>query len=264
VTAGIPGQRAWSDEQLSAAVASSHSWRGVMRALGLGETSAGSIRVIRRHVERLGLDASHFTGQRRWSDAQLRRAYADAACWTDLTCALGLSGSSGDHTRIKAHLVRLGLDLRRLQAPAPVDGPAGAAMHPARGRLREAGGAIAAAWFLLCGCNVSLPIEPALFDLLAAMPGGVKRIQVKTTTCITKDGWMVSVGRRPYSPGNRARLVPYDPDDIDYFFIADGELRLYLIPSRALAGRVQVLLRNYAQFTVGSLRSLWPDAASAG
>ena len=136
-------------------------------------------------------------------------------------------------------------------------------MHPARGRLREAGGAIAGAWFLLCGYNVSFPIEPALFDLLAAMPGGVKRVQVKTTTCNTKDGWMVSVGRRPYSPGNRAGLVPYDPEEIDYFFIVDGELRLYLIPSRALAGRVQVLLRNYAQFAVGSLRSLWPDAVPA-
>jgi hypothetical protein len=42
-----------------------------MRELGLCTTSAGSIRVVKRHVTRLGSDTSHVTGQRRWSDAQL-------------------------------------------------------------------------------------------------------------------------------------------------------------------------------------------------
>jgi len=40
-----------------------------MRELGLCVTSAGSIRIVKRHVARLSLDTSHFTGQRRWSDA---------------------------------------------------------------------------------------------------------------------------------------------------------------------------------------------------
>jgi hypothetical protein len=28
---------------------------------------------------------------------------------------------------------------------------------------------------------------------------------------------------RPYSPGNLAPRVPYDPDLIDYFFVIDGD-----------------------------------------
>jgi hypothetical protein len=60
-----------------------------MRELGLCVTSAGSIRIVKRHVARLGLDTSHFTGQRRWSDAQLRRAVASAYSWPELLIELG-------------------------------------------------------------------------------------------------------------------------------------------------------------------------------
>ena len=61
-----------------------------------------------------------------------------------------------------------------------------------------------------------------MYDLLVSMPDGIKRVQVKTTTYNGKNGWMIQVGRRPYSIGNNARLVPYDPDSIDLFFIVDG------------------------------------------
>jgi hypothetical protein len=37
----------------------------VMVSLGLEATSASKIRVVRRHAERLKLDASHFRGKRR-------------------------------------------------------------------------------------------------------------------------------------------------------------------------------------------------------
>ena len=63
---------------------------------------------------------------------------------------------------------------------------------------------------------------------------------------------MVVVGRRPYSAGNRERLVPYDPELIDLFFIMDGDLTMYLIPSRVIAGRVGILLRTYEKYTVGN------------
>jgi hypothetical protein len=42
-------KRTWTDEQLTDAVAASTSWRGVMRQLGLNTTSAGAIRIVRRH-----------------------------------------------------------------------------------------------------------------------------------------------------------------------------------------------------------------------
>src|SRR5215471_9774826 len=98
---------------------------------------------------------------------------------------------------------------------------------------------------MLCGYNVLLPIEPATYDLVVSMPGELSRVQVKKTTHYSKNGWMVSVGRRPYSVGNAACLVRYGPDVIDYFVIIDGELGSWLRPSALGAGRVGVVLRTY-------------------
>ena len=241
----------WSDSQLVSAVAASRSWRGVMRELGLCATSAGSIRIVKRHVSRLGLDTSHFSGQRRWSDAQLRRAVASAYSWSELLSELGLiHDSTDDRIRVKAHSARLGLDLHRLDPPHK-GVTAQPEFKPDIKHLRDAGTSIAAMWFLLCGYNTSLPMEPTIYDLLVSMPDGIKRVQVKTTT-YNNDGRVVQVGRRPYSVGNRARLVPYDPDQVDFFFIVDGDLTMYLIPSRVIAGRVGILLGNYSEFIVGS------------
>ena len=109
MTENFIDKRTWSDSQLVAAVAASRSWRGVMRELGLCVTSAGAIHVVKRHVGRLGLDTSHFTGQRRWSDAQLRRAAATAYSWPELMLDLGLvPGSTDERIRVKAHAIRLG------------------------------------------------------------------------------------------------------------------------------------------------------------
>jgi hypothetical protein len=263
MTGNAPDKRIWSDSQLVTAVAASRSWRGVMRELGLSATSAGAIRIIKRHVARLNLDTSHFTGQRRWSDVQLRLAVANAQTWWELFTQLGrTSYNQDDRIRVKAHAVRLGLDLSRLDGQG-AEAPVPRELKPDAKHLREAGTAVAAMWFLLCGCNASIPMEPAIYDLLVSMPGGIKRVQVKTTTYKSKDGWMVQVGRRPYSVGNREPLVPYDPDLVDFFFVMDGDLTMYLIPSRVLAGRVMVLLRNYSKYVVGDIGSLRKAATPA-
>jgi hypothetical protein len=36
----------------------------------------------------------------------------------------------------------------------------------------------------------------------------------------------------------------------------DGDLTMYLIPSQVIAGRVQILLRTYARYVVGSAAGL--------
>src|SRR5690242_14782285 len=110
-----PNKRGWSDADLISAVTVSKSWRGVLRKLELCATSAGSIRVVKRHVALLGLDTSHFTGQRTWSDAALKRAAAQAYSWNELLGSIGIKSRSGDErTRVKAHAHRLGLDLSHL------------------------------------------------------------------------------------------------------------------------------------------------------
>ncbi len=92
-----------------------------MRALGLNASSAGAIRIVRRHVLRLGFDTSHFRGKRTWSDAELRRAVIDARSWDELLATLGLAPSSGDgRIRVKGHAMRLGLGLAHLETPPRV------------------------------------------------------------------------------------------------------------------------------------------------
>jgi hypothetical protein len=116
---------------------------------------------------------------------------------------------------------------------------------------------------VLCGCNVAVPVEPDTYDLLVEMPDGLQRVQVKTTTYKGKNGWMVQIGRRPYSIGNNALLMPYDPEIIELFFIVDGDLNIYVIPSRIIAGRVQILLRTYRNFIVGNAAGLIDKAPRA-
>lgn len=227
-----------------------------MRELGLKATSAGAIRVVRRRATELGLDTSHFRGQRRWSDGQLTSAIVGAATWDEVFARLGLAGDSGSYrTFIKGHATRLGLDYRHLD-PKPPEQPDPSPLQPDLRHLREAAPSIASAWFTLCGCPVSFPIEPAVFDVLVSMPDGISRVQVKTTTCRSRNGWLARIGRRPYSERNLAPLAPYDPDEIDLFFIVDGDLNMYLIPSPVIAGRTSVLLRAYEDYVVGNVKEM--------
>jgi hypothetical protein len=57
--------------------------------------------------------------------------------------------------------------------------------------------------------------------------------------------------------------VPCDPDVIDLFFIVDGDLAMYLIPSRVIAGRVQILLRTYRAYIVANAAGLIVSPPSA-
>jgi hypothetical protein len=245
-----------------------------MLLLGLADQSrsAGTIRVVRRRAAELGLDSAHFRGKRRWSDAQLRQAVTECQSWAEVLTRLGLSGQSGNaQPHIKAHTVRLGLETSHLNSVSH-RGPGPAQQRPTASELqaelkylRVAAETLAATWFTLRGCAVSLPTKPTAYDLLADTPDGIRRVQVKTTTYTSKNGWQVGVGHHPDTHAKRAgRVFAYDPDEIDLFFIVDGDMTMYLIPSRAIAGRVGILLRTYAKYIVGNARGLLDAPAGAG
>lgn len=253
----------WTDDQLIESVKTSEHWRGVMRALGIQTNSAGVLRRIRRDVARLKLDVSHFRGSRTWSDAELIRAITHAFTWDDVFAALSLSTpQKSTRLHLMRHAVRLGVDVSRLEEPAPLPVVRWTA-NTDLANLRSAAPCMATAWFMIRGCAASFPVEPAPFDVLASTPDGVKRIQVKTTTTKNRGSWLARVGRRPHSAGNRAPLVPYDPDEIDLFFIVDGDLNMYLIPSRDIAGRTSILVRAYQRYLIGNGKEMMiPDTAA--
>jgi hypothetical protein len=223
-----------------------------MRELGLNPSNGGTTRTIRARAALLGLDTSHFRANRSWSDAVLREAITGSRTWDEVLTKLGLSArAGGERALVRAHAFRLGVDASHLggRPPHVADAPG---FSPDLIHLRHAAESLAVAWFRLCGCNVALPATSDCYDLIVETPNGLKRVQVKTTAHHSKDGWAVQVSRRPYSARNNARLVPYDPEVIDLFFIVDGDLNMYLIPSRAVGGYTQILLRSYRQYIVGN------------
>jgi hypothetical protein len=257
----------WTDAALAEAIVLSTNWRNVMRQLGYGERarSAGAVRMVRRRADELKLDYSHFRGKRRWSDQDLRLAVAESHSWQQVTGHLGLSTSSGNmQPHLKSHAVRLGLDTEHLNPVShagrqPSDAvPLVATLPLERKHLRTAAPVSAAAWFMLRGCAVAFPAEPTLYDLLVDAPDGLMRVQVKTTTSKRRggEGWAVGIGHHPDTHSKKGRLLAYSPDEIDLFFIVDGDMEMYLIPSRAIAGRVTILLRTYRKYIVGNARGL--------
>lgn len=252
------GRRTWTDEQLREAVASQRSWRGVLRALGLAATSGGSIGTVRRRAELLGLDASHFTGGRRWSHIDLTDAVAQSRSWPEVAEKLGLVRERRTGLRLKGDALRLGLDVAHLDGSPPSPPlPELLRDDPDLETLRHAAPLITAAWFSMRGLPVAFPSEPQKYDLLVTTADGVGRVQVKTTTSKTSSGsWHVGIGHRPYSMEKDWGKAPYDPDDLDLFAVINGVGELFLIPIEAVAGLTAIYLSAYEQYRVGDVSSL--------
>ena len=238
-------QRSYTDLELATAIQESTSWRGTLRALGLAGTSAGAIRSARARADHLALDYQHFTGQRRWSNAQLRAAIETSSSWSEVAAALHLRGSLATR-HLKGHAARLNFDTRHLEKKTP-ETPARAEL-PDLTYLPRAGSLLAAAWFTLCGTDVSWPLEPCRYDLLICKKDQLQRIQVKTTRVRKSGTWIV------YLSTSRRGRQTYDPDEIDAFFVIDGELNYYLIPMSRVGGLQAIHLREYADCRLPQLR----------
>ena len=201
------------------------------------------MRSVRSRVVELELDTSHFTGQRTWTDRALGEPVTASRSWAEVAERLGLTGGSGT-TTIKGHVVRLRLDTSHFHqaVAAPVELPPASQRH-----LPQAGELIAAAWFQIRGCPVSWPLAPARYDFIAQVGSELRRVQVKTTTHRPAGAWLASLST------SERTILTYDPDELDYFFVVDGDLGLYLIPAEAVAGLRAISLPAYEEFRVSGL-----------
>ena len=236
-------KRTYNDDQLVRAIAYSTSWRGTLRALGLTTTSAGQMRSVRASADRLGADYTHFGSQSRVTDDSLRAAVAVAASWEDLLGRVGAEGPAAI-SRLKGHIARLGLQIGHLASPCEVQDA-----HPAPdvSNLSRAGSMMAAAWLTMCGYDVSWPLEPTRYDLLATRDRAIRRVQVKTTTTRSGESWKV------YLSTARGERRTYSPDEIDDFFLIDGDLNFYLIPVAVVGGLQAIHLRAYEAYRLPRL-----------
>lgn len=91
-------QRKWTDDEFIKAVKSSYTIAEVMRKLNLAK-SGGGYPLIKKHVARLGLDTSHFTG----------KASGRGGCKTKSLDEILVENSSFSRCWLKTRLLREGL-----------------------------------------------------------------------------------------------------------------------------------------------------------
>ncbi|UTX53749.1 group I intron-associated PD-(D/E)XK endonuclease [Leucobacter aridicollis] len=237
----MAAQRKYSDQQLAEAIASARSWRGVLRALGLPDTSSSAIRVARQRANDLAIGYGHFIGQRAWTEPRLRAAVASSNTWSGVAETLGIAGSSAAGA-LEGHCIRLGIDSTHFIGPQ--ENPAAEELRPSIANLDRAGALLAASWFALCGHDVSWPLEPSRYDLLVSRGDGIRKVQVKTTTVRVGETWKV------YLSTSRMMRKTYSPDEIDEFFVVTAEFECYLIPLAEVGGLHAIHLSGYDRFRV--------------
>lgn len=250
----------WPESQLRAAAKRATSWADMLREFGFKPSSTKPRAALQRQIRQFGIDTSHFVGKRTWSDKALTDAAATARSWAELAGALGLSTSTGHYESIRAAAQRLGVNLEHLTRGPTIGREALGIEIPDEvrlGSLTAAAPLIATAWFLLRGAAVSAPAQPEPYDLVVQLPDRLTKVQVKTTVFRDRRGsWCVRIGHRPDGLPTAADFVAYGAEEVDLFFVIDGDLLLYLIPRSAVAGRKVLSLRRYTEFIVGDASSL--------
>jgi len=106
---------------------------------------------------------------------------------------------------------------------------------------------LAASWFTLAGFDVSWPLEPARYDLIAIKADRQRKVQVKTTAGSRRHGrqvWLSTTSRGP--------RTLYGTDEIDEFFVIDAALNFYRIPVQIVGGRHAITLDGYEACRVTS------------
>ncbi len=114
--------------------------------------------------------------------------------------------------------------------------------------LRWSGVATAIQWFMDRGYMVSIPVEPARYDLVVESDQGLQRVQVKTTNTKDRGRWITRLHRKAYdasvepNASGKTKPLAYTSDEIDLFFIVAGDRTCYLIPLEAVTGQLSANL----------------------
>ena len=230
-------------------MATSHSWRGVLRQLGMTSPRAG--RQLRAACDALSVPYQHFARMHGVGDDEFRAAVIGGGSWAEVLAALGYAADSGSaRSSVRRRAAGLGIGLEHLQgqaAPCPQEWPFAGDGEPRH--LRRAAAFLVAAKCALLGHNVSWPLEPAVYDLVVdAGARGLLRVQVKSGTRKVSGTWMVWITRGSSGSGPRAGRAAYSVEEIDYFGVVDGGQRVYMIPASVVEGRSALSLRAYEQY----------------
>jgi hypothetical protein len=101
----------------------------------------------------------------------------------------------------------------------------------------------AIAWLVDQGAKVYLPLghSPDV-DLVADLDGQLIRVQVKTSTCLQKQRYAVTLATRGGNQSWSGLVKRFDPARCDYLFVHVGDGRRWFIPAEAVEGGSGLLL----------------------
>ena len=123
-------------------------------------------------------------------------------------------------------------------------------------RQGNAGLGIAIAFFTASGWNVSVPLtDSQAYDLVVDDGEGLKRVWVRTTTCLGTSGRYYLLNLRTVSGLGRGlgmgKVKPFDAAAVGLLFVACGDGSLFVIPSSTVAAKCQLQLGpKWAPFRV--------------
>lgn len=217
--------------------------------------------------------------ERTYTDEELAAAVEVARTWRGVLCGLGFVATSAKAIRsVGSHAERIGADYSHFrvqrswtdeqlwQAIEEADGWSNVVarlnLEGSSAVVTLKGHAVGVAWFAMCGHEVSWRIEPARCDLLVWVASQAHRVRVKLMVARAGSGG----ARVSFNLGRQQR--PYDPDEIDDFFIIDGELNFYLVLAAVVSGRHMMHLAAHElflvpkSFTVATKRVLRRDTSA--
>ena len=111
----------------------------------------------------------------------------------------------------------------------------------------------AAQWLAWQGASVALPVgNNRHWDLMAELDGRAIRVQVKTSRCINKGRWAVTLATRGGNQSWNGVAKYLDPSRFDYLFVLVGDGRRWFIPADRVEGGRGLALGGpkYAEFEV--------------
>ena len=124
-------------------------------------------------------------------------------------------------------------------------------------------------WFGAQGAGVFVPLfHSPDYDLIADWGEGPARVQVKTSTCLRKGRWDVTVCTRGGNRSWNGLVKRLDPLRYDYLFVLVGDGRRWFIPAPEVGGGTGVHLGGprYAEFEIDpdpiGLRAALPASAT--
>jgi hypothetical protein len=99
---------------------------------------------------------------------------------------------------------------------------------------------------------IALPMnDTQKYDLIADFNGGLQRISVKTSRCLTENGTYAVGLRNTGGAAGKLRVRPFDKNSCDYIFVLTGADKIYLIPSNIITAANSISVgKKYTEYEV--------------